>query len=154
ANVVRIPMNQDFWLNDPTNDAYYFKYPDIVDQQVKWAEKWGMDVILDLHWSDEGDYSKGCDTNSGKNCQQCMADAHSQLFWQQVATKYKDDGHVLFELYNEPFKVSWYTWLNGGMSGGQCTNNGGSTPQNFLVVGMQQLYNTVRQTGAQNLVIV
>jgi hypothetical protein len=154
ANVVRVPMNQDFWLNDPNNNAYYAGYEANIDQQVKWAEKYGMDVILDLHWSDEGDYSKACLTNGGGNCQQCMADPHSVLFWQQVAAKYKNDGHVLFELYNEPYKVSWNVWLNGGMTGAGCTNNGGSTPQNFMAVGMQTLYDTVRATGAQNPVII
>jgi aryl-phospho-beta-D-glucosidase BglC (GH1 family) len=155
ANVVRLTLNQDYWLEDPNNPNYDPHYQNLVDQQVKWAEQYGMDIILDLHWSDQGDYSKGCPSNctDGCNCQQCMADAHSVIFWQQVATKYKGDGHVLFELYNEPFKIPWGVWLNGGQSVG-CTNNGGSTPQSFTVVGMQQLYNTVRATGAENLVII
>jgi hypothetical protein len=153
ANIVRLTLNQDYWLNDPANPAYDPHYQGLVDQQVKWAEQYGMDIILDLHWSDQGDYSKACLSNGGGNCQQCMADAHSQIFWQQVASKYQGDGHVLFELYNEPFNIQWGVWLNGGQSVG-CTNNGGSTPQSFTVVGMQKLYDTVRSTGAENLVII
>jgi aryl-phospho-beta-D-glucosidase BglC (GH1 family) len=153
ANVVRIPLNQDFWLSDsPIYDA---GYAGTVDQQVQWAESANMDVILDLHWSDGGSYSvvslnsagsaQCSNTGTGANCQQEMADAHSVTFWQQVASKYKGDSHVLFELYNEPYigrstpsSGSWGTWLNGGGADH----------------GMQELYNTVRGTGAQNLVIV
>jgi aryl-phospho-beta-D-glucosidase BglC (GH1 family) len=99
-------------------------YAAFVDQQVQWAEQYHMDIILDLHWSDQGNYSVGaaCLKNSG-NCQQDMADAHSVVFWQQVAAKYKNDPQVIFELYNEP-KIGGYappasardTWLNGGQS--------------------------------------
>jgi hypothetical protein len=149
ANIVRIPMNQDFWLNDPANANYASNYASNVKQLVKWAEKYGMDVILDLHWSDQGDYSKGC-PGANNNCQQCMADAHSQIFWSQVAAAYQDDGHVLFELYNEPHDVSWGTWLGGGPA--SCKSNGNSGA--YTAYGMQQLYDAVRATGAQNLVIV
>ncbi|HZU81926.1 MAG TPA: glycoside hydrolase family 5 protein [Polyangiaceae bacterium] len=150
ANVVRLPLNQDCWINDPTNPSYDSSYEAVVDEQVGWAKAHGMDIILDLHWSDKGSYSVGqaCLQNN-TNCQQDMADAHSVVFWQQVATKYKNDPSVLFELYNEPRigggnpnASSWDTWLNGGMSSG------------FPVHGMQELYDTVRATGANNLVII
>jgi endoglucanase len=112
-----------------------------------------MDIILDLHWSDRGDYTVGynCLNTSNSNCQQDMADAHSVVFWQQVATKYKSDPQVIFELYNEPkvggyspSATAWNVWLNGGQS-----PTGG-----FTVHGMQELYATVRNVGAENLVIV
>jgi hypothetical protein len=154
ANVVRITLNQDFWINDPANPQYSPGYATLVHQQVEDAEAAGLDVILDLHWSDQGDFAKGAACMNSGGCQQCMADTNSVTFWQQVAAAYKDDGHVLFELYNEPYKISWSTWLNGGMTGSGCTNNGGSTAQDFLAVGMQDLYETVRATGAQNLVVI
>src|SRR5580698_6156002 len=134
ANVVRISLNQDFWL--PGGSQYSAGYPAIVDQQVQWAEAAGLDVILDLHWSDKGDFGVTA-------AQQRMADAHSITFWSQVADRYKDDGRVLFELYNEPHDVPWNVWLNGGPSG-----------DGFTVTGMQQLSDTVRQTGATNLVLI
>ncbi|HLK37861.1 MAG TPA: cellulase family glycosylhydrolase [Polyangiaceae bacterium] len=134
ADVVRIALNQDFWLSD--SPTFSSSYATVIDQQVAWAEAAGLDVILDLHWSDKGDYQQ-------MPAQQRMADAHSQTFWGQVAARYKGDGHVLFELYNEPHDVPWDVWLNGGASG-----NG------FMVVGMQDLYDTVRQAGAENLVLI
>ncbi|HZU85636.1 MAG TPA: cellulase family glycosylhydrolase, partial [Polyangiaceae bacterium] len=141
ANVVRVALNQDFWLSgaalyDPT-------YAGTVHQVVAWAEAVGLDVILDLHWSDCGDLTVAMTgmQQCGYSSQQIMADTNSIEFWREVATAFKDDGHVLFELYNEPHGIAWDTWLNGGQSG------------RFTVVGMQQLYDTVRSTGANNVVV-
>ena len=46
-----------------------------------------------------------------------MADQNSVTFWAEVANKYKGDGRVIFELYNEPRDVTWEVWQNGGDSG-------------------------------------
>jgi hypothetical protein len=133
ANVVRISLNQDFWLS--TAPQYSAGYQGLVDQQITQAKSNGLDVILDLHWSDRGTFSTPA--------QQPMADAHSITFWQQVAGKYKGDGRVMFELYNEPQQISWDVWLNGGSTNG------------MTAVGMQQLYNAVRvDAGAENLVFI
>ena len=115
-------------------------YIDTLDNAVAWAEMAGMDVILDLHWSDRGVLG-GC--NPANGCQQLMPDANSATFWSQVATHYKDDGRVMFELYNEPHDVDWRTWKSGG-----------PTFEGWTAVGMQQLYDTVRATGAQNVVVI
>ncbi len=67
ANVVRIALNQDFWLAaSPLHDP---SYASLVDSAVGWAETAGLDVILDLHWSDAGVLG-GCSPSSG--CQQPM----------------------------------------------------------------------------------
>ena len=144
ANVVRIALNQDFWLqgaalNDPT-------YPATVANAVKSAEANGLDVILDLHWSDTGDLNvplnqDGVCPSLPCSAQQPMADANSVEFWKEVASAFKGDGRVLFELYNEPHGVSPDVWLNGGQASG------------FMVAGMQQLYDAVRGQGAENVVI-
>jgi hypothetical protein len=72
-----------------------------------------------------------------------MPDANSVTFWSEVAARYRDDGRVMFELYNEPHDVSWSVWKSGG-----------AASDGFQAVGMQQLHDTVRATGAQNLVII
>jgi endoglucanase len=150
ANVVRVALNQDCWLNDPSNTLYDSQYESTVDEQVQDAVNAGLDIILDLHWSDQGSYSEGATCfASTAGCQQDMADPHSVLFWQQLAAKYASNPNVLFELYNEPHvggympqSADWTTWLNGGTSSG------------YAVVGMQALYNAVRQAGAMNLVVI
>lgn len=137
ANVVRMGLNQDFWLAaSPQFDPGYAK---VVDEAVTMAEEAGLDVILDLHWSDAGVLGS-CSSGS---CQQQMSDDNSLSFWSEVASRYHDDGRVSFELYNEPHDISWATWRSGG-----------ATTQGFRAVGMQQLYDTVRQAGANNLVII
>jgi endoglucanase len=141
ANVVRIALNQDFWLAGAAlNNA---NYPAIVQQSVSWAESEGLDVILDLHWSDRGDLSVTSTgaQGAGNSNQQAMADTNSIEFWREVATTFKGDGRVLFELYNEPHNITWDVWLSGGPTGG------------FTAAGMQQLYDAVRGVGADNLVI-
>ena len=50
---------------------------------------------------------------------------------------------MLFELYNEPFNVSWDIWRSGG-----------ATTGGWQAAGMQQLYDAVRASGAKNLVII
>jgi endoglucanase len=156
ANVVRIALNQDFWLSGAA--LYVPAYEDTVDQAVHDAEAAGLDVILDLHWSDAGNLgvtesgsAKGAQQNSSLySDQQQMADANSQEFWSEVAAKYAGDGHVLFELYNEPNTIGWDVWIHGGPV---VTSGPSGTVVTFQAVGMQELYDTVRKTGANNLVI-
>ena len=84
----------------------------------------------------------GCCSPS-KGCQQLMADTNSVTFWSEVAARYKDDGRVLFELYNEPHDV---TWTSGRTAARPASG--------WEAVGMQQLYDAVRAAGAENLVII
>jgi hypothetical protein len=75
-----------------------------------------------------------------------MADSPGSLtFWQEVATRYQDNPLVAFDLFNEPY-VDQATWLNGGSY-----NFDG---HDVAAAGMQQLYLTVRGTGAKNLIVI
>jgi hypothetical protein len=127
GNIVRLPLNQVFWRTNPD-------YRDRVRGYVTAIQARGMDVILDLHWS-EG-------ATPGVGEQRELPDQNSIVFWQDVAIAYKDDSRVLFELYNEPKVFDWTIWLNGGSVGG------------FQAVGMKALYDAVRATGAQNITIL
>jgi hypothetical protein len=125
ANVIRLSVNQRFWL---TGSAHFSAgYAPEVARVITAIEQAGMDVILDNHGSGSP----------------FMADADSVVFWREVATVYRGDPHVLFELFNEPNQISWDVWLNGG-----------NAPSGPTVHGMQELYNTVRSTGATNLVVI
>jgi endoglucanase len=146
ANTVRIPLNQDFWLS--TSCAYAPGYAARVRQAVAWAEEAGLQVvILDLHWSDEGQDQNTlfCSVPPG---QQAMPDTNSLTFWRQVAAAFRTDGRVWLELYNEPHDVPWSVWRDGGQV---------RDPKTGLVwtaVGMQQLYDAVRGVGWRNPVVV
>jgi endoglucanase len=146
ANAVRIPLSQAAWLGrrcDPTT------YAGLVDRAVERANARGMYVILDLHWSDVGGRAP-CDVGCPSG-QQPMPDADSLRFWREIATRYANRPGVVFDLYNEPHDVSWPCWRDGG-----CTATS-STPGArvaYEAIGMQQLYDAVRQTGADNVVLV
>ncbi len=131
ANVTRLALNQSFWLEGGA-------YQDRVAQTVDWAKQAGLAVILDLHWSDRG--------GKAEPAQQPMADQRSLTFWTQVATRFKDDPKVMFELYNEPKTLTCGQWLNGG----SVSDAEGA----FEAVGMQALYDAVRGTGAPNIVLI
>lgn len=156
ANTVRIEISQNFWV--PTARWHDPSYPQKVDRVVRAARAVGLEVIIALQTSDRGDPQYPGDIFN-TNPQQEMPDvAHSVPFWRDVATRYKDDGGILFELFSEPFyafhgsKSNWDLWLNGGTVPAGTVY--GEHRKSFQAVGMQELYNVVRETGAKNIVII
>lgn len=155
ANTVRIEISQNFWV--PTAKWYDPAYPARVDEAVKAARAAGLDVILALQTSDRGDPTYPGDIFRS-NPQQQMPDVnHTIPFWKDVASRYKNDGRILFELFSEPYmephvKSDWNLWLNGGtVPAGEIY---GENRRAYQAVGMKRLYETVRSTGANNLVIL
>ncbi|PYS44185.1 MAG: hypothetical protein DMG13_34255 [Acidobacteria bacterium] len=67
---------------------------------------------------------------------------HSPAFWTSVATKFKSDPAVLFDLYNEPNSISDSCWRDG------CSVSG------YQAAGMQTLINAIRSTGATQPIVV
>lgn len=67
-----------------------------------------------------------------------MADKNSITFWKSVATRYKSNAWIMFELYNEPKDISWDQWRNGDST----------------YAGMQNMYDAIRSVGAEHTVIV
>jgi hypothetical protein len=109
-----------------------------VDQVVHWVTSRGMVALINLHFATYGD----CGTPGLT----AMADSPGAItFWQEVASRYKNNPLVAFDLFNEP-QVPSSTWLYGGFF----RANG----EEFQAAGMQQLYDTVRGAGARNLVVV
>jgi len=180
-NAVRIPLNEASWLGlttydwptgsqtagvqrkaDPGNN-----YQQTVVDAVNAAVAAGMYVILDLHLNSPDANVPGI---SGKvptspTAQNVMADAdHSVAFWTSVATKFKDNPAVIFDLFNEPHMdgfvgvagyrdaTAWVALRDGGTAT-QFVTNGVVVTQNFQTVGMQALLNAVRATGATNVVM-
>ncbi len=110
ANVIRLPLNQDRW------NTYDYSYRTLVDSIVNLCSQNNAYVILDLHWSGEGQPGQATKQYS-------MPDSNSTAFWSSVATRYANNPAVLYDLFNEPFVGSGGTWLNGGTA-----NEGFSTP--------------------------
>jgi endoglucanase len=149
ADAVRIPLSEADWLGRRCSASLYESY---VDAAVRTANARGMYAILDLHWSDVGGLAP-CDAGCPSG-QQPMPDSGSLTFWRQVAARYANWPGVIFDLYNEPHGVSWSCWRNGGCLVDSSTNNPlTGLPVEYAAVGMQQLLDAVRGTGAQNLVL-
>lgn len=143
-NAVRVPLNEDCWLAINGANPGGSSYQSAVQSYVNLAISNGLYVILDLHWS-----APGSTLATGQNP---MPDAdHSPAFWTSVANTFKNNASVIFDLFNEPFPdnnqdtaAAWSCWKNGGTCSGI----------SYQVAGMQTLVNTVRATGANNLIML
>jgi endoglucanase len=176
ANAVRVPLNEDCWLgiNGQPNDSQgppepltAAGYRQAVESYVQALNAHGLYAILDLHWTAPG--------AQVAMEQQPMPDAHSTDFWQSVASTFKGNPAVVFDVFNEPFdptdpksgddtdplhKVTWNCWESGGagcITDDYTVDNDGNTVRSgtvYPVVGMQTLVNTIRATGATQPVMV
>lgn len=155
-NAVRLPLNEACWNGDSYVDKRYsgFNYQYAIEQYVKLLNSQGIVVVLDLHLSD-GKYtgpSPEC-SSSEAVCGKPMPDEGAVKFWRSVAGVFKDD-NAIFDLFNEPYpdlalknpSSAWRCWLRGGSS---CAPG-----ISYPAVGMQSLVNTVRSTGAGNVIML
>jgi hypothetical protein len=146
VNVIRLPLAQDSWFGkDPRQNDQGKAYRALVKQVVDLCSSKGCYIILDLHWSDAGQWG----TNIG---QHSMPDKNSVTFWRDIAAVYSNHPAVIFDLYNEPHDVTWDIWLKGGTIKDR-PNRPGMAAVTFEAVGMQTLLDTVRAIGAKNVVI-
>ena len=141
-NVVRVPLNESCWLGingvDPevSGSAYRAAVREFVDA----LERNGLYVILDLHWAAP---RRGLATGLIP-----LPDAeHAPDFWRSVATEYRDDRSVIFDLYNEPHDVSWECWEAACQT---YDTYFGWYPS----VGLPELLAVVRSTGARQPVML
>jgi len=156
ANVIRIPLNEDCWLNINGVTLGGAAYKQDVINYVNSITSLGIAAILDLHWSAPGTFKAGG--------QEPMADQdHSPAFWQDVASMFKNNSLVLFDLYNEPDPIPFSSTYPGGFSAWQtadfaCVRDGcqatATQGVQYQTAGMQELVNTVRNTGATNVVMI
>lgn len=135
ANAIRLPVHNGFWFGmgkggKGGNDAE--AYRKVVDEVIKLAAGQGAYVILDLHLYG-GPKQEAVD------------------FWKDAAARYANHPAVLFDLYNEPHSIPWDLWQNGGLFETKDKKTG--EVKWVDIVGMQKLVDTVRETGAKNLII-
>ncbi len=146
ANIIRLPLSQDRWFGKAPEQTDGGKaYRELIRQVVEECATRHCYIILDLHWSDCNEWGRNIGQHS-------MPDLNSVAFWRHVASVYANNPAVLFDLYNEPHDVSWDAWLKGGMILDK-PNQRGAVAKNYQCVGMQELLDTIRATGARNVVI-
>jgi hypothetical protein len=136
-DAVRLPLNEDCWLGINGVVTGGARYREAIVGYVKTLESAGLYVVLDLHWAAPGRYQA--------RSQWPMADAtHAPAFWVSVATTFKADHGVLFDLFNEPYITSWPCWEHGC----QATYDDNGASVKYQTAGMQQLVDAVRSTRA------
>ena len=148
-NAVRLPLNEGCWLdlfttaNDPAaqgRDPTPYEgpaYRRAIEAYVTLLHRADLAVILDLH---------ALDAPGGLDVAPMADAAHSLDFWRSVATTFREDHGVLFDLYNEPHDISWPCWLHGCVA----TVSGVS----YRTAGMASLVAAVRATGATQPLMV
>jgi hypothetical protein len=142
ANTIRLCIRENFWAGTgPYQSDGGAGYRQLVDDVVNLASANGVYVVLDLH-------------------RFRAPEPQHVTFWKELAELYKNHPAVLFELFNEPHDVSWKVWRDGGFVSTQKQSEPNTIAENkdqlkgFESVGMQALLDAVRQTGANNIVIV
>jgi hypothetical protein len=147
ANIIRLPLAQDRWFGKTRDQQDRgLAYRALVKEIVETCAAQSCYIILDLHWSDCGEWGATIGQHS-------MPDRNSVTFWTDCASDFKNHPAVIFDLYNEPHNVPWNVWLNGGTITDRPNTRSGGPPKTFEAVGMQKLLDTVRATGAKNVVI-
>lgn len=161
-NTVRLPLNQDCWLGDdglPAGSGHTVAgYRESVENFVNALNSAGIVAIVDIHWSGpDGVVADGL---------RPMPDNRSPAFWKSVATIFKDNPSVIFDLFNEPhsrwnaddtkvFGLSWECWANGGcMAPAERDLAQVSGLSWYRTVGMKKLTEVVRETGAAQPILL
>lgn len=146
VNTVRLPLNESCWLGiNKVKVAYSGQtYRTAITNWVNQLTTAGLYVIVDMHWNAAGT-AKAME-------QKAMADRdHGPAYWSSVASTFKANPAVVFDLYNEPYpdrnRDTTAAW--------RCVRDGGTCAGvSFQSAGMQELLNAVRATGATNPVLV
>ncbi len=148
-NAVRIPLNEDCWLGINGAPADVANYHSTIRDYVDRLHAHGLYAILNLHWSAPGNLLSDIGPRPRHSGFFGMADAdHAPTFWSSMASYFKDDHAVLFDLYNEPNNISWSCLRDG------CLVPATSQHDAFQSAGMQQMLDAVRSTGATQPVMV
>lgn len=153
-NTVRISLSSEYWAN--VNDSCP-TYHQTVQNAIATAEASGLYVIVELQWNAPNNTTIDQQHGGG----QCpMPDTHTDVaFWHDIATLYSHDQRVVFELFSEPFNVSWDTWLNGGTISDNCflfLGGSSATQQHatYQAIGMKALTEHIRSIAPANIIII
>lgn len=154
-NSVRLPVNESCWLNINGATTGGSTYQTAVENYVSYLTSNNIAVIIDLQWVGPGSQLANLWCN-GQFAPLPDLD-HAPAFWTSVANAFKSNSSVLFDLYNEPLPnnnaddaTAWGLLLNGGA----VTTSNSGCPSGYTAVGTQSLVNTIRATGATNIIDV
>jgi uncharacterized protein (TIGR03437 family) len=139
-NVVRVPVSVALWTRDGQ------RYLDQVTRIVRLANDNDLVVVL-----------AACeDSRCGSTAITGMPSAETLAFWRAWAGHFKDNTRVIFAAFHQPSArnvpgavagsrtaMDWEFWLRGG-----------TTANGLRAAGMQELVDTIRSTGAEQIIAV
>ena len=131
-NVVRVPLNESCWLGINGVGAKFSgaNYQSAINTWVTLLQSAGIYPILDLHVSASGAIKATGMANMAN-------EDHSIDFWRSVATYFKSNHGLIFDLFNEPNQINWACWRDG------CT-----TKEGWRTAGMQAMVTAIREADA------
>jgi Cellulase (glycosyl hydrolase family 5) len=145
ANIIRLPLSQDRWFGRASGqEDGGASYRQLVRQLVDYCSAHDAYLILDLHWSDAGQWGRHIGQHD-------LPDQNSVAFWKDLAPAFANDPAVLFDLYNEPTHITWDQWYRGGPITEHDKKTG--VTLNYEGVGLPALVATIRATGAGNVIV-
>jgi endoglucanase len=157
SNAVRIPINPDCWLGTHASLKPEYSgtnYQNAINNWVNLIIANKMIPVFDVH------VDRTTDGLPAHEIVQMPSMDVAVPFWTSAANYFKDRTEVIFELYNEPHPMNnagttaaWVCWRDGGAG---CSGASGSQGMiyNDNAAGMQDLVDTVRATGATNLLLL
>ncbi len=102
-NCVRFYLNYDLFESDSAPYKYRKEGFDWIDQNIKWAKKYDMRIILNMHCPQGGYQSQG---NGDTLWKSKSAQNRLIALWGKIAQTYADEPVILgYGLVNEPFPV-------------------------------------------------
>ncbi|KYQ93280.1 hypothetical protein DLAC_05939 [Tieghemostelium lacteum] len=173
-NTIMVKINEDCWLgkhmdqlknnskkiNSKTTPAFkngipvepsYFGrgYRSSLKKYIETLTNLNMMVIVSLDWTSDGKHLA--------NSSLPMPGLEGSVeVWKQLATMFKSNPRVLFELYHSPSPGYNQSDCSSLLDGWECWCNGirCQTSHSYKSAGMQQLLNAIRSTGASNIVLI
>jgi endoglucanase len=144
SNAIRVPLNEDCWLGINGVPAAYAgaNYRAAITGFVTALRAHGLYVILSSQVAGPG-------TDLSTTILPMPDADHAPTFWSSVATTFKTDKGVIFDLYNEPHDVSWNCWANGCF-----LTSGYNLVRPYWAAGMTSLTAAIRGAGASNVILI
>jgi endoglucanase len=157
VRAVRVPLNEECWLGTasvPAGGASGIAYQQAVKDYVTLLVANGITPILELHWTwgRYTSFASACGDEKA-TCMKPMPNMkYTPAFWTSVASMFKGNNAVVFDLFNEPYH-DWASLMLDKAGAWRCWRDGGNCfGIGYPVAGFQTLVNAVRATGATNVI--
>jgi endoglucanase len=145
VNIVRIPLNEDCWLNINGIDGQYAgeNYIAAIVNYVDLLHQYGMYAELSLMWGAPGSYQATYQPDAPD-------EDHSPAMWASMAATFKNDPNVILAPWGET-TVGWKCFMKKG-----CDDEATYGPSNayYQTAAMQQAVNAMRRAGYNGVISI